>query len=146
MENIRLLQTSESVGIRESRRIVGEYTMRVDDLYSVRHFEDTVVKLANSIDVHTSGATVYTSYENFEYYTIPYRILVHKDFDNVWSAGKTVSADRLALGAIRVMPPAMASGQAAGVAAAIAVKHGYTAKDTPYSLIKKALLEQGANI
>ncbi|MBQ3493431.1 MAG: FAD-dependent oxidoreductase [Clostridia bacterium] len=146
MKNIRLLQTSESVGVRESRRIVGEYTMTAKDVQSNKRFEDTVVKLANSIDVHTSSRTVYRTYENKDYYTIPYRSLVHKDFDNVWSAGKTVSADRLALGAIRVMPPSMAMGQAAGVAASIAVKNGYTAKSTPYSTIKNILNEQGANL
>ena len=146
LQNIRLLQTSERVGIRESRRIVGEYTLTFNDLQQSRIFEDTVVKLANSVDVHTSGAVDYKTYENDHPYTIPYRVLVHKDFDNVWSAGKTVSADRYAHGAIRVMPPAMAMGQAAGVAAALAVKTNQKAKDVNYATLKTMLINQGANI
>lgn len=146
MQNARLIQTSESVGIRESRRIVGEYTMTVQDILSARKFEDTVVKLANSIDVHTMGAVTYKPYQNDSYYTVPYRALVHKDFTNVWSAGKTVSADRYAHGAIRVMPSAMAMGQACGVAAAVAVKEGCKAKAVPYEVLKRTLVEQGANL
>ncbi len=146
LQNIRLLQTSERVGIRESRRIVGEYTLTVDDLQQARVFEDTVVKLANSVDVHTSGAVDYKPYVNDNPYTIPYRILVHKDFDNVWSAGKTASTDRYAHGAIRVMPPSMAMGQAAGVAAALAAQKSQKAKDVDYQTLKTVLLEQGANI
>ena len=146
LENIRLLQTSESVGIRESRRIVGEYVLTIDDVTKARKFDDAVVKLANSVDVHTSGAVDYKTYENTSYYTIPYRALVHRDFDNVWSAGKTVSADRYALGAVRVMPPAMAMGQAAGVAASIAVKRGCKAKEVPYDILKETLVKQGVNL
>lgn len=139
LANARLLATSERVGIRESRRIVGEYTLTHEDLLTSRRFEDAVVVLANSVDVHTSGAVKYTAFSNSEPYTIPYRCLVHRDFDNVWSAGKTLSADRLALGAVRVMPPAMATGEAAGLAASIAVREGLSAKDVPYDLLRAGL-------
>ena len=75
-------------------------------------------------------------------YSIPYRSLVAKDFDNVWVAGKNASADRFAHGAIRVMPPSIAMGQAAGNAAAIATRSKIKAKDVPYAELKKALIEQ----
>ncbi len=144
MENIRLLQTSESIGIRESRRIVGEYVLTLDDLHASKDFKDKVAVLANSVDVHTSGAVNYKTFQNDAPYTLPYRCLVHKDFDNVLSAGKSVSADRFAHGAVRVMPPSMAMGQAAGIAAAIAVQTGVTAKDVNYEQLKTALKDQGA--
>lgn len=146
MKNARMIQTSESVGIRESRRIVGEYIMTIEDVLTARKFEDAVVKLANSIDVHTTGAVEYKTYKNDSYYTIPYRALVHKSFVNVWSAGKTVSADRYSHGAIRVMPSAMAMGQAAGVASVIALKNKCIAKDVPYNDLKQTLINQGANL
>ena len=135
----RLLATSERVGIRESRRIVGEYRLTHDDLLSSKFFEDAVVVLANSVDVHTAGAVDYKPFQNHTPYTIPYRALVPRDFDNVWSAGKTISADRYALGAVRVMPPAMAMGEAIGLASAIAVKNDYVAKEVPYHLLRKGL-------
>lgn len=139
LKNARLLATSERVGIRESRRIVGEYTLTHGDLLESRQFDDTVVVLANSVDVHTSGAVKYTAFNNPLPYTIPYRALVHRDFDNVWSAGKTLSADRMALGAVRVMPPAMAMGEACGLAAAIAVAKDLKAKDVPTDVLRAGL-------
>ena len=67
-----------------------------------------------------------------------------RDFDNLWSAGKTVSTDRLSHSAIRVMPPCMAMGQAVGVAAAMASKSGENAKDVPIEELRQNLLVQGA--
>lgn len=143
-ENIRFLRSAETAGVRESRRIAGEYTLCLDDLLASRQFKDRVVVLANSIDVHTSGTTDYRPNTNNTPYSIPYRSLVHRDFDNVWSAGKTVSADRYAHGAVRVMPPSMAMGQAAGIAAAISARNGCVAKSVSYSTLKAELLRQGA--
>ena len=143
-ENIRLLQTSGIVGVRESRRIAGEYILTLDDVLASRQFADRIAVLSNSVDVHTTGRTDYRPNTNDAPYSIPYRSLVHRDFDNVWSAGKTVSADRFALGAIRVMPPSMAMGQAAGAAAAIAAKKGVAARDVPYADLKAELLRGGA--
>ena len=139
LQNARMLATSERVGIRESRRIVGEYTLTHEDLLQSRQFEDAVVQLSNSVDVHTSGAVKYNPFQNTTPYTIPYRCLVHKDFDNVWSAGKTVSADRMAHGAVRVMPPAIAMGEAAGLAAAIASAQDLRAKDVPAAALREKL-------
>ena len=141
LSNARMLATSEHVGIRESRRIVGEYVLTHGDILASRQFEDAVVVLANSVDVHTPGAVTYTPFKSDRPYTIPYRCLVHRDFDNVWSAGKTVSADRFALGAVRVMPPSIAMGEAAGLAAAIAV-----ARDLPARSVPTDLLRQGLNL
>jgi hypothetical protein len=68
---------------------------------------------------------------------------VAKDFDNLWMAGKNVSADRFALGAVRVMPPSIAMGQAAGVAASLACELKTKAKDVPYYKLQSVLNEQG---
>lgn len=139
LENIRMIETSEKVGIRESRRVVGEYTLTHDDLKASRKFDDAVVTLANSVDVHTSGPVTYTPFSNTEPYTIPYGALVVKDFDNMLTAGKCVSADRMAQGAVRVVPPAVAMGEAAGLAAAIAAKENIKAKDVPAEMLKAGL-------
>lgn len=143
-ENIRLLQTSENLGIRESRRVVGEYILMHEDLLQAKMFEDAVVMLSSTVDIHTSGAVIYTPTKSKNSYSIPYRALVCKDFDNVWVAGKNVSADRYAHGAVRVMPPAMSMGQAAGVAASIACKSGMKAKEVPYGELRNELLNQKA--
>lgn len=144
LENIRMLQTSETVGVRESRKIVGEYKLTLSDINSSTAFEDGVVTLASSVDVHTCGAVNYVAFASDEPYTIPYRSLVHKDFDNVLSAGKTVCADRFAHGAVRVMPPAMAMGQAVGVGAVLAIKNECKAKEVDAKELRSLLIKQGA--
>jgi hypothetical protein len=141
-ENIRLIESSARVGVRESRRVVGEYVLKHEDLLQAKIFDDSIVILSSTVDVHTSGAIIYMPSKSKESYSIPYRSIVSKDFDNVWMAGKNVSADRYAHGAVRVMPPAMAMGQAAGVAASIACKIGAKAKDVPYSELRKILIKQ----
>ena len=65
-ENIRLLQSSDNLGIRESRRVVGEYVLRHDDILNSTIFDDAIVILSNTVDVHTSTKVVYTpNYYNF---------------------------------------------------------------------------------
>ncbi|MBQ7642663.1 MAG: FAD-dependent oxidoreductase, partial [Clostridia bacterium] len=135
-ENIRLLQSSDNLGIRESRRIVGEYIMTERDVHEGRYFDDAVAVLSSTVDIHKSTHIDYRPNENTKNYTIPYRSLVVKDFDNLWIAGKVVSADREAHGAIRVMPPSMAMGQAAGIAAAIACGKSVKAKDVSYKELR----------
>lgn len=147
MKNIRLLETSAQAGVRESRRMVGEYVLTGEDLAASRRFDDAVVVSSNSVDIHTgsgNGAVTYHPFANAEPYTIPYRALVSKDLTNLWTAGKTFSSDRLAQGAARVIPPSMAMGQAVGCAAALAVQNGVAARDVDYAALKTLLLAQGA--
>ena len=141
-ENIRLLDSSARVGIRESRRVVGEYVLKHEDLLSATMFDDAIAVVSSTVDIHTSSTVIYTPRESVQPYSIPYRSLVARDLDNVFMAGRNVSADRYAHGAIRVMPPSMAMGQAAGVAASLACKANLDAKDVPYSDLRSVLIEQ----
>jgi hypothetical protein len=143
-ENIRLIESSARVGVRESRRVVGEYVLRHEDLLQAKIFDDAIVILSSTVDVHTSGAVIYTPTKSTSSYSIPYGVIVAKDFDNVWMAGRNVSADRYAHGAVRVMPPSIAMGQAAGVDASIACKNGLKAKEVPYGELRNELLNQKA--
>ena len=147
MKNIRMLETSAQAGVRESRRVVGEYILTGEDLLASRRFEDTIAVLCNSVDIHTGGSNGvvnYTPFANPTPYTIPYRALVPRDLNNVWTAGKTFSSDRRAQGAARVIPPSMAMGQAAGCAAALAVQRDCAAREVDYTALKELLLAQGA--
>lgn len=144
LEGAKMLQTSDRVGIRESRRMVGEYVLTKEDLLESKIFDDAVVILANSIDVHTTGKVDYKTFKNEKPYSIPYRSLISKDFDNLFTAGKSVSADRAAHGAVRVMPPCMAMGEAVGIASAMAAKSGERAKDINTAELRRKLTENGA--
>ncbi len=141
-ENVYLKSSASMLGVRESRRIVGEYVLSAEDLANGKVFDDAIVKCSNSIDYHsnTNGSYVESS---TDCYTIPYRSLLPKEIDNLIVAGRCVSADKLALSAIRVMPPCFAMGQAAGTAAAISVKDSCGLKTVDINKLKETLKENG---
>lgn len=135
--NARLKSTASHVGIRESRHIRGKYILTSDKLLAAKVPADSVFIAANSVDVHGRFGPKSNEYTpiNGDYYGIPYRCLVPVQVEGLLLAGRCVSADSTAAGAIRVMPPCVAMGQAAGTAAALAVLH-----NTHPSVIDTALL------
>ncbi len=145
--NCVLLDTATQIGVRETRRIVGEYELTQDDLVTGRDFDDVVALYGYPIDVHSpdgKGGGAADSVAIANAYRLPYRILVPKGVDGLVVAGRCVSASHEALGAIRVMPCAFALGQAAGAAAAIAAETRVTPRAVNVTALQKTLLEQGA--
>lgn len=146
-EDARLLCSGSTLGIRESRHIRGLYTLTADDLLDGKVPEDTICLASNSVDVHGRFGPLsneYVAIRNGSWYGIPYRCLVPQGLENLLVAGRCVSAESDAAGAIRVMPPSMAMGQAAGAAAAIAVQQRQPVYDVNPSLLQQKLRMQGA--
>lgn len=140
-----LLCSASTLGIRESRHPHGQYILKAEDLIDGVTPEDSIALASNSVDVHGGGdspsSSVYTVI-NARWYGIPYRSLVPLGVDNLLLAGRDLSATSDAAGAVRVMPPAMAMGQAAGVAAALSVSKGVAPGNLDFADIKAALLKQ----
>lgn len=143
LENIALLSTASDIGVRESRRIVGKTVFCLDDVKSARKFEDRIAVCANSIDIHQKKGVSYTAHTTENYY-IPLSCLISNSLDNLLTAGKSLSADRYAFAAVRVMPPCIAMGEAAGITAALAAKTDVSASEVPYRDVQKKLLDNGA--
>lgn len=143
-KNIELVQTAAEIGLREGRRVLGEYTLRKDDILSGTVFDDAICYCSNSIDIHKKDSVEYIPTKDDNIYTIPYRSLVVKGCDNVLVAGRCLSADREAMAAVRVMPPCFAMGEAAGVAAFLAVKHKVPVSAIPIKELKDILRDSGA--
>jgi hypothetical protein len=142
-----LIDTAAQVGVRETRRIEGEYTLTAEDLVSGRNFPDTIAYASYPIDIHDPsgpGGGVSTSGETANAYQIPYRCLVPLMMEQLLVAGRCISATHEALGAVRVMPPSFAMGQAAGVASAIALLEGVSPRRVPISWLRETLTQQGA--
>jgi hypothetical protein len=138
-ENIVLMGTGSTVGIRETRHVAGEAILKVDDVMNGVVPEDSVFLAANSVDVHGGkNNPMVSSYKtiNANWYGVSYRCLVAKGVENLLLAGRCLSGEPAAAGAVRVMPPCMAMGQAAGTAAALALKSG----TTPRALDTKKLI------
>jgi hypothetical protein len=140
-----LIDTAVQIGVRETRRIVGEYVLTADDLTSGRAFDDVIALYGYPIDIH-SPDRVTTEFDNTYHtaniYQLPYRILVPRAMDGLLVAGRCVSATHEALGAIRVMPCAFALGQAAGAAAALASAEGIEPRRVDPGKLQQLLREQ----
>lgn len=144
-ENARLMSTASTLGIRESRHMKGVYSLTSSDILNGVVPEDAVALAANSVDVHGRFGAMsnqYTPIENGSYYGIPYRCLLPKTIGNLLVPCRSVSASSEAAGAIRVMPPMMALGQAAGVAAAMAAQGNFRCEEVPVNALRQRLKQQ----
>lgn len=129
-EKAELVFSAPMLGVRESRRIVGDYLLNVEDFLSRAVFPDEIGRYCYPIDIHSSTNTnagyeeyaktfAQMRYQPGESYGIPYRSLMVKGFDNLLTAGRCISTDRQMQASVRVMPGCFITGQAAGVAAAL---------------------------
>ena len=155
-EAMNLAATGSLLGIRESRRILGDYVLNVEDFKRRAVFEDEIGRYCYPVDIHPSRPDPIDyakfreeyertlRYEKGESYGIPYRVLVPRKLSNVLVAGRCVSSDRYIQGSIRVMPGCYITGQAAGAAAAIAVEHNTDTRGFPVAELQHRLKGMGA--
>ncbi|MFZ5495461.1 MAG: FAD-dependent oxidoreductase [Verrucomicrobiota bacterium] len=141
--NSRLQEIAPMLGIRESRRIMGDYLLTADDLIAGRVFDDAVSMGGYHIDIHRPAGTWVDSH-NVRAYTIPLRSLIARDVDALLMAGKCISATHEAIASTRVIPICMGQGQAVGTAAALAVKLRKSVREVPIAQLQDALAAQGA--
>ena len=143
----RIMAVAPAVAPREGRRIVGRSVMNVDDYYNGKVFEDSVCYSYWFVDIHREGQAAYIKYITHDKTpTIRLSSMISKDIDNLMMAGRCVSSDRETNSSLRVKASCMAMGQAAGTAAAIAVREGVDAAQVPTDMVKQALDESGAII
>jgi ribulose 1,5-bisphosphate synthetase/thiazole synthase len=147
-EDAYLLMSGTQIGIRETRRIIGEYVLTGEDIVEAKKFKDVVARGSYPIDIHspTGEGTVIKSPPFDSSYDIPFRCLVPKRIDNLLIAGRCVSGTHEAQAAIRVIPIVVAIGQAAGTAAALAARLDTPPRELDVSLLQKTLRDQGANL
>lgn len=155
-ENMEHVTTASLMGVRESRRIVGEYELHFDDFMARRQFPDQIGVWNKAVDIHPYDNSD-EEYDRFmkefrqdaklkegECHGIPYGILVPKEWKNLWVAGRCNSSDLRVHGSIRVMPAAAMMGQAAGTAAVQSIRTGQPACDLDTSALVENLREAGA--
>lgn len=129
--NAHLTSTGSLLGVRETRRIIGDYVLTTEDYFARKSFPDEICRNSYPIDIHTTadeaqaGTEVeamhrFENYKPGESHGIPYRCLTPKGLANVLVAGRSISTDRTVQASTRVMPVCLAMGEAAGIAAALA--------------------------
>lgn len=143
--NVHVREIAPMLGVRESRRIVGDYMLTAEDVIEGRTFDDVVAMGGYHIDIHRPNGTWVES-RNVEAYGIPLRCLIARDLEGLMMAGKCLSATHEAVASTRVIPICMAQGQAAGTAAAMAVRRRIPVRDISVSDLQCRLIEQGAEL
>ena len=128
------------IGIRETRRIVGEYVLGDEDVLEGRKFEDAVARSSYPVDVHDpDGKGTYFSQVKNSYYDIPYRCLLPWELENLLMAGRCISTSSKALASSRTMVNVLLVGQAAGTAAALCAKAGTGTRQVDLSRLQQLL-------
>jgi hypothetical protein len=153
---MEFVTTGSLLGVRESRRIVGEYEINYDDFTQRRSFPDQIAVYNKTVDIHVHDCSD-EEWERYtkefqtmdrlkagEYYGLPYGILVPRGWENLWAAGRCNSSDVKVHGAIRDQPACFMMGQAAGTAAVQAIKTGEPACDLDTAKLVTTLRANGA--
>jgi glycine/D-amino acid oxidase-like deaminating enzyme len=171
-ENCRVERTPASVGLRETRQAVGDYVMTQEDVLECARHDDGIARSSYWIDIHCPYGYTHPAHycrpdcpageecrimreapEQLPRAThppeggwchVPYRSLIVRDADNVLAAGRCISADHHAMGAVRVMAICMAIGEAAGTAAALAVENGGNVREVETRDLRAKLKQRGA--
>jgi hypothetical protein len=147
-EKAYIVQSGVNIGVRETRRILGDYQLTVDDILQGRKFPDVIARSTYPVDIHNPEGTGTTlkRVPPGEAYDIPLRCLLPRDVEGLIVAGRCISGTHEAHSSYRVMPVSMATGQAAGVCAALAVRHGKPPRAIPPAAVQDELIRQGANL
>lgn len=170
-EKCWLSYTAPMLGIRESRRIIGEYKLTAEDLVLARKFPDAIARDTHGFDIHNPISHLphikhtklmepkepavcfpdkhggYRAYlKPGEYYEIPYRCLVPLKVENLLVAGRCISTDFEAQSGTRLIMTCLTMGQAAGTAASLAIKEKTTPRNLDINLLRKTLVEQGVGL
>ncbi|MBM4049765.1 MAG: FAD-dependent oxidoreductase, partial [Planctomycetes bacterium] len=139
-EESYVLSTAAWMGVRETRRIIGEYVLTAEDILAFRSFPDAIARGFYPVDIHVADSTGdAVGMHPMAGYDIPYRSLVPKKIENLLVAGRCISADHMAHGSVRVMGTTIALGEAAGYAAALALRDNVTPRQLDVKKLQATL-------
>ena len=141
-----LLSTGAEIGIRESRKILGEYTLTEKECIECAKFDDYIALCNYDIDIHNpeGSGTSHHYFSEGKYYTISYRTLIPKSTDNILVVGRCISCDHGAQASLRIMPVVASIGEAGGIAIAQAKKQCLSTKEIDVRELQATLKANGA--
>jgi hypothetical protein len=148
-ENSYIGTVAPMVGVRESRRIVGDYTLTEEDFLNEARFPDSVARNSYPIDIHSvknKSGIVMKHLPKGHYHEIPYRCMLPQKVENLIVAGRCLSATFAAQAAVRIQQNCRALGEAAGIAAAMAVESKIPVRNIDTDELRRRLNAQGAQI
>jgi len=148
-EDACISEIAPMVGVRESRNAVCEYLLKAEDLLTRRKFDDMICQSNYPVDIHGGEGTdepeFYENNDGKPWYEIPFRSLVVKGIGNLLVAGRCLGAEFIAQSSLRVQQSARATGEAAGIGAAMALKEGKSPCDISGKDVRNIMTEKGAD-
>lgn len=138
-EKSYIREIAPMLGVRETRRITGDYILNGDDVRSSRKFDDGIAGSSHPIDTSEDGQGRFEHLAGGAWFEVPYRCILVKDFEGILTAGRCISADHDGIGSLRPTAPCMALGQAAGTAAAMAVEKKLTPRQLDGRDVRKKI-------
>ncbi|MBE6365143.1 MAG: FAD-dependent oxidoreductase [Lentisphaerae bacterium] len=146
--NADIISMGQQLGIRESRRILGDFILTAEVFRNKSKFPDAIARCNYPIDIHSpSGAgTRYEPMGYDDFYEIPYRCLIPGNCRNLLTCGRIISSDHVINSSLRVMPVCCATGQAAGAGAAVALRMQCAPGDVDGRIVREELIRFGAHL
>jgi hypothetical protein len=147
-KNCMISSVATQIGVRESRKLKGEHILTVEELFDRVMFDDSIALGNYDVDIHNPAGTgtVMIKFDRRYYYSIPYRSLLPKEFDNLLVAGRCISATHEAQSSVRIMPICACLGEAAGTAIGLAKNTGLNTHTIDIKALQKLLTDNGAQI
>ena len=155
-EKAVIVSSGPNLGIRESRRVMGDYVLTKEDFFRRADFDDAIAYYCYPIDIHAlrlgeqakewNNLYYNRRYQPGEAYGVPYRCLTPKGIKNLLTAGKIISCDQIMLGSVRVVPCCFATGQAAGTAAAMAALSDISVRSVDPTVLRDSLKRKGCHL
>jgi hypothetical protein len=142
-ESAIFLEVAPKLGIRETRRITGQYVLTEADVRGNRRFDDAIGLCNSPVDVHEPGGSRAIMDHVGVGYGIPYRCMIPQSLDNLIMAGRCISVDEIAFGSTRNVPACTMTGEAAAIAASLAAKRGVTLSAVPVGDVQERLRGHG---
>jgi hypothetical protein len=141
-----LIETAAQIGIRETRRILGDYVLSLEDLQAARKFDDGIATVSFGVDIHDPVGKSQVGGPITGVYDIPYRCLVPRNVEGLLVAGRCISGTHEAHASYRVKGPCLAMGQAAGTSAALSVRGGVHPRELDAGALREELRRQGVDL
>ena len=148
-ENCRVISSGTTTGVRETRRVIGDYVITAEEMAAGCRFDDVIVHRAEFIvDIHNPAGSGQAE-EHIQYcdpYDLPYRCFTPKGVENLYTAGRCISGTHRAHASYRVMSICMAMGEAVGTAAALCAAEGVTPRELDVKKLQKSLTDKGIEL
>jgi hypothetical protein len=147
-KNCTISSVASQIGVRESRKLRGEHILTANELFDRVMFEDSIALGNYDVDIHSPSGTgtVMKRFDRKYFYSIPYRSLLPKEYDNLLVAGRCISATHEAQSSVRIMPICVCLGEAAGTAMGITKNTNTNTHTLDVKLLQKTLIDNGAQI